>query len=313
MATAQAGYWRDSVSLWARAVALDGDNDVAIYNLGQALEAASLPDAAIQQYARLVALVPDHALAQRALAGLQADKAQTAADQAAQAGRLAQAVAGYDRVLQLDPARVQARTNRGMARVALGDIRQGVPDLEAGVAAGSVDPAVANALAFGWVAMNRTAEAIALLTRIQTQHPNDVGLANNLARLLLTAEPVSLRDPGNALAIAAQLTQMTGGRDPRLLDTLAMAFTAAGQPVDARQALERAVSLARERRRRGTHRHPRPAPRRPAALSASARQPCSATPVCRGANPVGRSCAVQAKGRLRRAAPLPCLVRFWKP
>ena len=246
MATAQTAYWHDSVSLWSRAVALDGDNDVAIYNLGQALESASLPDAAIQQYERLVALVPDHAVAQRALAGLQADKAQAAADQAAQAGRLAQAVSGYDRVLQLDPARVQARTNRGMARVALGDIRQGVPDLEAGVAAGSVDPAVANALAFGWVSMNRTADAIALLTRMQTQHPNDVGLANNLARLLLTAEPASLRDPGNALAIAAQLTQTTGGRDPRLLDTLAMAFTAAGQPVDARQALERAVSLARE-------------------------------------------------------------------
>ena len=246
MATAQVGYWRDSVSLWSRAVAFDGDNDVAIYNLAQALTSAGLPDAAIQQYTRLVALVPDHAVAQRALAGLLADQAQAAADQAAQAGRLAQAVTGYDRVLQLDPARVQARTNRGMARVALGDIRQGVPDLEAGVAAGSVDPAVANALAFGWVSMNRAAEAIALLTRTQTQHPNDIGLANNLARLLLTAEPSSLRDPGNALAIAAQLTQMTGGRDPRLLDTLAMAFAAAGQPVDARQALERAVSLARE-------------------------------------------------------------------
>ncbi len=246
IATAQVGYWRDSVSLWSRAVALDGDNDVAIYNLGQALETARLPDAAIQQYTRLVALVPDHVVAQRALAGLRADQAQRAADQAAQAGRLAEAVAGYDRVLQLDPARVQARTNRGMARVALGDIREGVPDLEAAVAAGNLDPAVANALAFGWVSMNRTADAIALLTRIQAQHRNDVGLANNLARLLLTAEPVSLRDPGHALAIAAQLTQMTGGRDPRLLDTLAMAFAAAGQPVDARQALERAVSLARE-------------------------------------------------------------------
>ena len=245
-ATAQTAYWHDSVSLWSRAVALDGDNDVAIYNLAQALTSAGLPDAAIPQYERLVALIPDHAPGQRALAGLQADKAQRAADQAAQAGGLAQAVAGYDRVLQLDPARLAARTNRGMARIALGDVAQGVSDLEAGVAAGNVDPAVANALAFGWVAMNRGADAIQLLTRTQTQHPNDIGLANNLARLLLTVEPASLRDPGNALTIAAQLTQMTGGGDPRLLDTLAMAFAAAGQPVDARQALERAVSLARE-------------------------------------------------------------------
>jgi protein O-mannosyl-transferase len=245
-ATAQTAYWRDSVTLWSRAVALDGNNDVALYNLAQALTTAGLPDAAAQHYERLVALVPDHELGRQALQTIQADKAPAAADAAAQAGSLNQAVTGYDRVLALDPGRVQALVNRGMARIGLGDIARGVPDLEAAVQAGNQDPAVASALAFGWVSMNRAAEAIALLTRMRAEHPNDVGLASNLARLLLTAEPASLRDPANALAIAARFTQMTGGRDPRLLDTLAMAFTAAGQPVDARQALERAVSLARD-------------------------------------------------------------------
>ncbi len=245
-AAAQTVYWRDSVTLWSRAVTLDGNNDVALYNLAQALTAARLPDAAALHYERLLTLVPDHEPGRRALQGLRADQAQTGADAAAQAGRLEQAVRGYDRVLALDPGRLQARVNRGMALVALGDVRRGVPDLEAAVRAGNQDPAVANALAFGWVAMQRSAEAIALLTKTQTAHPNDIGLANNLARLLLTAEPPSLRDPGNALAIAAQLTTLTGGRDPRLLDTLALAFAAAGQPVDARQALERAVGLARD-------------------------------------------------------------------
>ena len=244
-ATAQTAYWRNSVTLWSRAVALDGDNDVALYNLAQALTTAGLPDAAAQHYERLVALVPDHELGRRALQTLQADKAQAAADAAAQAGRLNQAVTGYDRVLALDPGRAQARVNRGMARIGLGDVARGVPDLESAVQAGNQDPAVASALAFGWVAMHRGAEAIALLTTIQAAHPNDFGLANNLARLLLTAEPPSLRDPAKALALSGQVTALSGGRDPRLLDTLAMAFTAAGQPVDARQALERAVSLAR--------------------------------------------------------------------
>lgn len=245
-ATAQTAYWRDSVTLWTRAVSLDANNDVALYNLGQALTTAGLADAAIARYTRLLELVPDHAPGRRALNVLLANKAQAAADADAQAGRLARAVSGYDRVLALDPERPQARVNRGMARVGLGDIAAGVPDLEAAVQAGNQDPAVANALAFGWLAMNRGADAIALLTTMQARHPNDFGLAGNLARLLLTVEPPSLRDPGKALAIAGQLTAFSGGHDPRLLDTLALAFSAAGQPADARQALERAASLARD-------------------------------------------------------------------
>ncbi len=245
-ATAQIAYWHDSVSLWTRAVALDADNDVALYNLGQALTAAGLPDAAITHYTRLLALVPDHAPARRALATLQANKIQAAADADAQAGRLNRAASGYDRVLQLDPGRLQARVNRGMARIALGDVTQGVPDLEAARAAGNDDPAVANALAFAWTAMNRGADAVALLTKMQAAHPDDFGLANNLARLLLTVEPPTLRDPAKALALAGQVTALTGGRDPRLLDTLALAFSASGQPLDAREALARAVTLARE-------------------------------------------------------------------
>lgn len=245
-AMAQTSYWRDSVTLWTRAVALNADNDVAIFNLAQALVSAGLPDAAIPQYERVVALVPDHEPAKRALASVQAGKAQAQADADAAAGRLAQAVRGYDRVLALDPGRRQARLNRGMARVGLGDVAGGVPDLEAAVQAGNQDPEVASALAFGWVTLGRAADAIALLRRTQAAHPDDIGLANNLARLLLTADPPSLRDPKTALDIAAQINQMNGAQDPRLLDTLAMALAATGSPATARQALERAVTLARD-------------------------------------------------------------------
>ncbi|MEP7116716.1 MAG: hypothetical protein ABI880_04000 [Acidobacteriota bacterium] len=245
-ATAQTAYWHDSVALWSRAVALDANNDVALFNLGQALSAEGRPDAAMLQYERLVALVPDHAPGRRALSVLQANKAQAVADADAQAGRLARAVTGYDRVLALDPLRLRARVNRGMARVSLGDVTGGVPDLEAAVAGGHDDPAVASALAFAWVTLQRSADAIALLTKAQAAHPDDLGLANNLARLLLTAEPPTLRDPTTALSIAAQINQMNGATNPRLLDTLALALTASGHPDSARQALTRAVSLARE-------------------------------------------------------------------
>ena len=200
--------------------------------------------AAITHYERLIALVPDHAPAQRALGGLIADREQRAADAAAQAGRLHEAVGGYGRVLAADPARTGARVNRGMALAALGDFARALPDLEA--APPPLAPSVASALAFALTAAGRTSEALAVLSRAVSAHPGDLGLAGNYARLLLTADPPSLRDAERGLALAARAAQATGMRDPRLLDTLGLGFAAVGQAEDARQAWTRGAALARE-------------------------------------------------------------------
>lgn len=245
-ARAETGHWRDSIALWSRAAALDADNDVAHYNLAEALSAAGQTEAAIAQYSHLIALVPDHALARRQRDRLLADGEEQAADAAAGAGRLAEAATAYGRVLALDETRTAVRVKRGMALATRGELRRALPDLEAGVAAGNTDPAVASALALARISDGRTGDAISLLTDASTRHPDDLALAGNLARLLLTAEPSSLRDPERGLALAARAAQATGMRDPRLLDTLALGFAAVGQIDDARQALTRAAVLARE-------------------------------------------------------------------
>ncbi len=50
-----------------------------------------------------MAQVPDHDLGRTRLAGLLADREQRAADAAATAGRLAESVTAYSRVIELDP------------------------------------------------------------------------------------------------------------------------------------------------------------------------------------------------------------------
>lgn len=242
---AQLPYWQDSIGLWTRAVTLDADNDVALYNLADAQLAAGQLNAAIATDERLLALVPDHALARRRHDRLLADREEGVADAAAGAGRLAEAALAYDRVLALDGARTGVRVKRGMAFATRGELARALPDLEAGVAAGNDTPAVTSALALALASSGRASEALARLNAAQVRHPDDVGLGNTLARLLLTVEPATLRNPGRALEISARLTQATGGRDPRQLDTLALAFAAAGQPQDARQAWTRAAALAR--------------------------------------------------------------------
>jgi len=245
-ARAETAHWHDSIALWSRAVALDADNDVALYNLAQAQVTAGDLDAALASYDRLLTLVPDHTLGRRQRDGLLADREERAADAAAADGRLAEAATAYGRVLALDPARAAVRTKRGMALATRGELARALSDLEAAVAAGNTEPAVASALAFARVSDGRVADAIALLTATAARYPDEPALVANLARLLLTAEPPTLRDPARGLALAARAAQATGMREPRLLDTLALGFLAAGQLEDARQAWSRAAALARE-------------------------------------------------------------------
>jgi tetratricopeptide (TPR) repeat protein len=96
-ARAELAPWHDSVALWTRAVALDANNDVALYNLADAHVAAGQPAAAIAEYERLLALVPDHAVARERLGRLRADAEEAAGDAAAAAGRLAEAATAYGR------------------------------------------------------------------------------------------------------------------------------------------------------------------------------------------------------------------------
>jgi tetratricopeptide (TPR) repeat protein len=238
--------WHDSVSLWSRAVAVDGDNDVALYNLALAEIEQGHSDLAIEHLTRLVALVPDHDLGRTRLDALVADRELRAAEASAAAGRLGEAIAAFDRALARDPARTRARRGRGMAALQSGDVARAAADLALAVRDGEDDPAVIGALAYALVATGRGAEAVPLLTRALERSPTDVGLTSNLARLLVTVEPASLRDPVRALQLAARSNDATGGRDPRILDTLALALAATGRRKDAADALDAAVAFARE-------------------------------------------------------------------
>jgi protein O-mannosyl-transferase len=245
-ARSQLPYWRDSVSLWSRALALDADNDVALYNLALAEIDQGRPDLAIDHLTRLVALVPDHALGQQRLDALVADRELRAAEASAAAGRLREAIAAFERALARDPGRTRARRGRGMAALQTGDVERAASDLATAVRDGEDDPAVIGALAYALAVTGRGAEAVPLLTRAVERHPADIGLASNLARLLVTVEPASLRLPARALELAVRANDATNGSDPRILDTLALALAATGRRKDAADALEAAVAFARE-------------------------------------------------------------------
>ena len=95
-------------------------------------------------------------------------------------------------------------------------------------------------------AEDRPREAAAHYRESLRLDPGYYVAANNLAQLLATTNDAELRDPAEAIRLA-QSALRAAGESPAVLDTLALAQSAAGQLASAIETATRAAELARER------------------------------------------------------------------
>ena len=242
----QTHWWHDSITLWTRVADLDPKNDIATYNLAIALAEAGREDDAAARYEQTLGLVPDHAPARRNLTLLQAGRAEREGDSLAGLARLDDAIVSYSRALELDSERKQARTKRGLLLIQRGRSAEAAADLRAALDERPDDVVVANSLSFALMQTGRASEAAAVLTQSIARHPQDNELAHNLARLLATTDDPGVRDGPLALRLALAVRDRIGGREPRVLDTLAAAYAATGQIALARKTAEQGAALARQ-------------------------------------------------------------------
>jgi tetratricopeptide (TPR) repeat protein len=128
-----------------------------------------------------------------------------------QAGRFHEAIRHFQHALQLKPDYSEAHNNLGDALLYMGKF----PD-----AIGHYEQAL----------------------RIKPDYP---GAQNNLAWLLATLAPAEGGDPVRAVSLAEQACKLSGNRMAANVDTLAVAYAAAGRFNEAIAAAERAVELAR--------------------------------------------------------------------
>ena len=74
--------------------------------------------------------------------------------------------------------------------------------------------------------------------------PGDVVRLRETAWLLATSPSAPLRNGAEAISLATRAADLTGGRDPAVLDTLAAAYAEAGQFDDAVAAERKALAVA---------------------------------------------------------------------
>jgi len=138
------------------------------------------------------------------------------------------------------------RAERGLALAKNGRFAESIADLRAAFEARPDDLVLSNTLAFAEVQVGRPADAVAVLKQSLARRPDNDELAHNLARLLATSSDPGVRDGTLALRLALAVRERTGGRDPRVLDTLAAAYAAAGQRETAHRTAMEAVALANQ-------------------------------------------------------------------
>jgi tetratricopeptide (TPR) repeat protein len=87
-------------------------------------------------------------------------------------------------------------------------------------------------------------EAISEYEQALNIAPEDSAALSNLAWILATYSDASTRDGARAVALATRAVQVSGGRNPSFVRTLAAAHAEAGQFAEAAATAEAAKALA---------------------------------------------------------------------
>ncbi|MHC4738665.1 MAG: tetratricopeptide repeat protein [Planctomycetota bacterium] len=202
-------------------------------NLGMAFYRMGKTDLAIEQWLESVRLSPDDDTSHFNL-GMEFIKQD----------KIDKAIEHFNRVVEIRPYWPEAHYKLGIAYY-----RQGRLDLAAKQCARALslkpDYTEANiSLAHNLFELGRIQQAIDYYYRLLRLQPNQVEVLNNLTWILATIEDEKFQNPAEAVKFAQRACQLTGYQQPQILDTLAVAYAAAGNFPEAIKAAEKALKLA---------------------------------------------------------------------
>jgi tetratricopeptide (TPR) repeat protein len=145
----QVSYWRDSITLFTRAVAVTERNFLAHNNLGEALVAAGRADEAARHYIEAARIHPGYAPARNNVGLVLARQ-----------GRYAEAEQEFRAALARTPSSALIESNLATTRARLGDYTDAVAHYERSLALDPTNPVTHASLADSLVLLGRLDEAI---------------------------------------------------------------------------------------------------------------------------------------------------------
>ena len=188
---------------------------------------------AVAQFRKAAALQPDFAAERSNLGGA-----------LAKAGRPDEALAELRKALALDPGYAPAHYQLGLVLSRRGDAQGAILEWRSAL---QLDPKDAEAharLGDALDAQGRTAEALAHWREALELRPNDASTLRRAAWVMATSPNAAIRNGDEALAMAIRAMELSGGKDWRMLDTLAAAYAEKGRFAEAALTARRALELA---------------------------------------------------------------------
>ena len=164
----------------------------------------------------------------------------------AQAGKMGQAISVYRTMVQRVPGDEKAHYNLALALKLQGDLKAALHHYKE---AARLKPDYVIAVYNVGEVSEQLGDLDAAFSGYQKAlklKPDLIPALNSLAWLLAVGPDHGRRDPSEAIRLAEKANKLTDHQDPYLLETLGVAYEAAGRRKDAASTVRQALSLARE-------------------------------------------------------------------
>ncbi len=229
----QTSYWRDSETLWNRALDCTSRNALAHGNLGSALYKQGRVAEAIDHYREVLAITPDEVVANNNL-GLALCRE----------GLADEAVVPLRKALRLNPQYAEAHFNLGNALVLQEKLDEAMAEYRTAL---DLKPDYADArfnLGAVLYRRRRIPEALAQWEELIRRQPDSVTALDRMAWTMATDPEAAVRNGPRAVELAQRAASLTNHEHPGILDTLAAAYAEAGRFAEALQTVRKAIDLA---------------------------------------------------------------------
>ena len=166
-----------------------------------------------------------------------------------QKGKPDEAITHFQKAVEVNPEFADAQDSLGVALGQKGRLDEAITHFQR---AQELNPRNARAdfnLAYALYSQGRISEALAYWRRGLRTEPDTLPVLNQVAWLLATCPKASDRNGAEAVELAGRAVQLSNGRDPAVLYTLAAAYAEVGRFPEAAQTARRAVALATQQNR----------------------------------------------------------------
>jgi tetratricopeptide (TPR) repeat protein len=234
--THQLNYWNDSITLFEYAIAHNEPNYFCENDLAAALSAAGRSKEAVVHFRNAIELDPLNAGLYRNLGVELATEGDLVG--AARELKHALALLPHNRVLLNNLGEILAQ--QGKSREALEEFQKAIRE-DAGFADSYVNAGMV------WQGLGEAGAAVTNFSTALKLQPGSLQALDHLSYLFATCPDAQYHQPDAAIQLAARASQLTQNQSPNFLQTLAIAFAAAGQYSNAVAADERALQTAQQR------------------------------------------------------------------